>query len=87
MVAGPLLSPSCDNHGMDEVQRALVIVATEVGRAYDAHGHRNMEGFASRHKQLLADMLHISEIVYFTDIREPTEEELSAAKVLTERYS
>ena len=45
-----------------------------------------MQSFASHNKQLLGDMLHISEIAYLQTQRELTQEEMDAARVLTERY-
>ena len=46
-----------------------------------------MERMANRNRQLLADMLHISEIAWSEGLRELTQEELDAATVLRDRYS
>ena len=42
---------------------------------------------ATRNRQLLADMLHIIEIVWTEGLRELTQEEKEAAKTLLDRYS
>ena len=72
---------------MDISEQALRNVAHHIGKMYFDSGHRGMERMAARNRQLLADMLHISEIVWTEGLRELTQEEKEAAKTLLDRYS